>query len=94
MRSRHQFHAHGSRVTGKKEEDIMKTYFGFALADSMFNGDCTINRRSLSIEEVKERVAQGVESCCNPSHKATIDAGSRWRFPRLRRACRSAPVTP
>jgi predicted DNA-binding transcriptional regulator AlpA len=46
-------------------EDIMKTYFGFALADSMFNGDCTINRRSISVEEVKERVAQG---------KATIDA--------------------
>lgn len=52
----------------------MKTYFGFALADSMFNGDCNISRRSLSVEEVKERVMQGVESCCNPSHKATIDA--------------------
>lgn len=74
MRSTHQFHAHGSRATGKKAEDIMKTYFGFALADSMFNGDCTINRRSLSVEEVKELVAQGVESCCNPSHKATINA--------------------
>ncbi|MDD4761677.1 MAG: hypothetical protein PHZ25_01475 [Candidatus Pacebacteria bacterium] len=57
----------------------MKTYFGFALADSMFNRNCTINRHSLSVEEVKERVARGVESCCNPSHKATIDAmGSRF----------------
>ncbi len=74
MRSTHQFHAHGSRATGKNVVDIMKTYFGFALADSMFNGDCTINRCSLSVEEVKERVARGVESCCNPSHKATIDA--------------------
>jgi hypothetical protein len=54
----------------------MKTYFGFALADSMFNGDCIISRRSISVEEVKERVGQGVESCCNPSHKATIDAMS------------------
>lgn len=52
----------------------MKTYFGFALADSMFQDDCTISRRTLSVDEVKERVDQGVESCCNPSHKATIDA--------------------
>ena len=52
----------------------MKTYFGFALADSMFNGNCTITRRVLSVEEVKERVSQGVESCCTPSHKDTIDA--------------------
>jgi hypothetical protein len=52
----------------------MATYFGFALADSMFNGNCTIIRRVLSIEEVKERVKQGVEPCLNPSHKATIDA--------------------
>ncbi len=57
----------------------MKTYFGFALADSMFTEDCSIDRRSLSVEEVKERVAQGVESCCNPSHQATIQAmGSRF----------------
>jgi hypothetical protein len=57
----------------------MATYFGFALADSMFNGDCTITRRVLSVEEVKERIVQGVESCLNPSHKATIDA-MRARF--------------
>jgi len=57
----------------------MKTYFAFALADSMFAGDCTITRRVLSVEEVKALVAQGVESCCNPSHKATIDA-MRTRF--------------
>jgi hypothetical protein len=54
----------------------MRTYFGFAIADSMFNGDCTINRRSLSVEEAKERIGQGVESCCNQSHKATINAMS------------------
>lgn len=52
----------------------MKTYFGFALGDSMFSGACTIRRRSISIEEVRAVVASGVESCCNPSHKPTIDA--------------------
>lgn len=57
----------------------MKIYFGFALADSMFAGNCTITRRVLSVEEIKALVAQGVESCCNPSHKATIDA-MRSRF--------------
>lgn len=52
----------------------MKVYFGFALADSMFAGNCQISRQILSVEEVKTRIAQGVESCCNPSHQATIDA--------------------
>jgi hypothetical protein len=50
------------------------TYFGFALADSMFAGDCVIRRRVLSVEQVKALVAEGVQSCCNPSHQATIDA--------------------
>ena len=57
----------------------MKIFFGFALADSMFAGNCTITRRVLDAEKVKGLVAQGVESCCNPSHKATIDA-MRARF--------------
>lgn len=57
----------------------MKKYFGFALADSMFVGNCTIIRQSLSAEEAKELISQGVESCCNPSHKATIDA-ARLRY--------------
>jgi len=56
-----------------------KVYFGFALADSMFVGDCTITRRAASVEEVKAAVAQGVESCCNVSHLATINA-MRSRF--------------
>jgi len=65
----------------KKEKKLMKkTYFGFALADSMFVGDCTITRRTIPVvEEVKVLVAQGVESCCNPSHSGTIDA-MRSRF--------------
>ena len=52
----------------------METYFEFALADSMFSGDCNINRRWLSFDEAKDLIAQGVESCCTPSHKATIEA--------------------
>ena len=31
----------------------MKNYFGFALTDSMFVGDCNITRRTLPVEEVK-----------------------------------------
>lgn len=45
----------------------------------MFVGDCNITRRTISVEEVKTLVAQGVESCCNPSHSATINA-ARSRF--------------
>ena len=58
-----------------------KTYFGFALADSMFAtaGACTITRCLLSVEQVATKVAEGVTSCCNPSHEATIDA-MRARF--------------
>lgn len=52
----------------------MKTFFGFALADGMFEGNCNIIRRVLSVEEAKSLVEQGVTPCLNPSHKATIDA--------------------
>ena len=52
----------------------MKTFFGFALADSMFNGDVAIQRRTLTVEQVRELVAQGVVPCLNPSHVATITA--------------------
>ncbi len=57
----------------------MKRFFGFALADSMFTGNVGITRREVSVEEVKALVAQGIESCCNPSHAATI-AAMRSRF--------------
>jgi hypothetical protein len=57
----------------------MKTYFGFALGDSMFSGDCAILRRNLTPDEVKQEVAKGVTPCCNPSHSATIHA-MRARF--------------
>ncbi|MFA5188974.1 MAG: hypothetical protein WC460_06455 [Patescibacteria group bacterium] len=49
-------------------------YFGFALADSMFAGDCIIIRQQLTVDDVKRLVKLGVESCCNSSHKATIEA--------------------
>ena len=55
------------------------TYFGFALGDSMFSGDVKICRQSLTIEQVKTEIAQGITSCCNPSHGPTIRA-MRSRF--------------
>lgn len=51
-----------------------RTFFGFALADSMFAGDCTIDRRKMSHEEVASAMVRGVIPCLNPSHVATIDA--------------------
>lgn len=57
----------------------MTTFFGFALADSMFQGDGVIERRTLTVEAVRSLLAAGIESCCNPSHTATI-AAMRSRF--------------
>ena len=57
-----------------KGKEVMKKFFGFALADSMFASDCNIARRALLVDEVRALVAQDVESCCNPSHSATINA--------------------
>lgn len=50
------------------------TYFGFALADSMFTGNCSIARKVLDAREAMNLVEAGVTPCLNPSHKATIDA--------------------
>lgn len=52
----------------------MTIYFGFALADSMFEEDCVIERKSLNIDDVKKILGEGVEPCLNPSHSATIKA--------------------
>lgn len=53
----------------------MSTFFGFAIADSMFPEDCDPRRRKVSPEQVKVLLQRGgVEMCLNPSHKATIDA--------------------
>lgn len=53
---------------------MSKTYFGFAIADGMFQGSCMIKRDELSIEEAQAKIQAGVNSCLNLSHKATIDA--------------------
>lgn len=55
----------------------MSTIFlGFAVADSMFGSSATIKKESLSIEAIKELINNNgsVNSCCNPSHVATLDA--------------------
>lgn len=53
-----------------------RTYFGFALADSMFDaaGNCLIDRQVLTEDEAKQQILAGVISCLNPSHTATIEA--------------------
>ena len=56
------------------------TFFGFALADSMFANDCTIVRTTMSAEEVKKMAENGeFTPCLNPSHAATI-AAMREKF--------------
>jgi len=57
----------------------MTTFFGFALADSMFTGDCFISRVVLSPEQARDVIAEAIKydsfkSCLNPSHTATIEA--------------------
>ena len=53
----------------------MSTYFGFAISDSMFNGNVVVKRNTLTFEEAKALIEEeGVIPCLNPSHKATIDA--------------------
>ena len=53
-------------------------FFGFALADSMFQGDCNIERKVLTVDQVKAMAGEFIP-CLNPSHRATIDA-MRSRF--------------
>jgi hypothetical protein len=50
----------------------MAIYVGFAVADSMFSSG-TFRKEELSQTKAKELVPQAI-SCCNASHKATIDA--------------------
>jgi len=52
----------------------MTTYFGFAIADGMFPARCTVSRRALHLDEVKDYIEVGVVPCLNPSHKPTIEA--------------------
>lgn len=57
----------------------MRTFFGFGIAPSMFPANCEISRRTLTPEQAKAVVAEGVIPCLNPSHKASINA-MRSRF--------------
>lgn len=50
----------------------MKTFFGFGLADSMFPPDCKISRQPLTDEQTQALITEGVVSCLNPSHSATV----------------------
>ena len=53
----------------------MVTFFGFALADSMFDGNCTIARKVVSPDDVRGMAEDGrLTPCINPSHEATINA--------------------
>jgi GGDEF domain-containing protein len=58
----------------------MTTYFGFALADSMFSSECVIVRTRLDTSDVIARINAGEAiPCLNPSHETTI-AAMRQRF--------------
>lgn len=57
---------------------MARIFFGFALADSMFEGDCVVTRKVVDAAFVRKKAA-GLIPCLNPSHQATIDA-MRRRF--------------
>ncbi len=52
---------------------MAKTFFGFGVAPSMFPSNCGIVKKGLGPEQAKAVIAEGVEACLNPSHKASID---------------------
>lgn len=58
---------------------MSKTFFGFAVADGMFDGDCILSRTELTPDEAREICEAGVVPALNPSHKTTIEA-MRNRF--------------
>ncbi len=57
--------------------EMSEIYFGFAIADSMFPAKCGIVKKTIAVAAAKALVEQGVESCCNPSHIATISAAKQ-----------------
>jgi len=52
----------------------MTAFFGFAIADSMFPADCTVSRTPLDLAGFIAALSDGVISCCNGSHAATVAA--------------------
>ncbi len=51
----------------------MATYVGLAVADGMFPESAEVTRRPVTLDEALEIVNAGVISCCNPSHKTTLE---------------------
>ena len=43
----------------------MTRYVGFAVADSMFKGDCLVSRRVINAEMVGELIDEEIVSCVN-----------------------------
>lgn len=64
----------------------MTTYFGFALAAGMFDGNGSVVFCQASVEEAQAIVTKAtmdgtLQSCLNPSHEPTIEAmRSRYGF--------------
>ena len=54
----------------------MATYFGFAVADSMFPATCNVNRRPVTADAVKADL-EGAIMAINPSHVPTIEAAKK-----------------
>ena len=52
----------------------MTRYVGFAVADSMFTGDCLVSRKVINAEMVEALVDEETVSCVNKSHQSTIRA--------------------
>ena len=53
----------------------VKTCFGFAVSDSMFEGDLIVTRENLELDEVKDILSKdGTKLCLNPFHISTINA--------------------
>ncbi len=49
-------------------------FFGFAIGDSMFPDNCLITKKALDTKALSDHLSDpNLQSCCNPSHKATID---------------------
>jgi len=51
----------------------MTTFFGFAISDSMFAGDCNLTRKELSIEKIRWHLSGDIVVCFNPLYKVIID---------------------
>lgn len=55
----------------------MTTYFGFALASSMFSGDVMISRQVMTFDQESKQEIQSSVNCCNASHSATVEAAEK-----------------